>query len=79
MSGRLVTAGRVAHRSTPSRNRDQFIVGDLLERSPDTAMRVEAAAHAKARAIVTIRIGLRPGNNTDVLEALGLIPKAVTL
>jgi hypothetical protein len=37
-------------------------------------MRVEAAAHAKARAIVTILIGLRPGNNTDVLEALGLIP-----
>lgn len=28
----------------------------------------------KYRAIVLVKIGLRPGDNTDMLEALGLIP-----
>lgn len=34
----------------------------------------EAAVHARNRAIVFTRIGLLPGDNTDLLEALGLIP-----
>lgn len=37
----------------------------------------EEKARVKERAIVLTKIGLRPGNNNDILEMLGLIPAEV--
>lgn len=44
----------------------------------ETQSEQELKVRAKERLIVLTKIALRPGDNTDMLEALGLIPAVVT-
>lgn len=70
-----MSAGRVLARQTSAnRPRKTFNVGVPVPRpiaggDPRTQQMLAAA--------VVVKISLRPGDNTDILEALGLIPVGV--
>ena len=68
-----MTTGRV---SLPSKGRRKG--HDLKENGPTLTMLADQRLHEKYRAAVIGKIGLREGNNLDILEALGLIPTVHT-